>query len=862
MKYLKAGASEHNMMWKLKLTTYSLHRNLIDHLNAEIGLGTITSASSAKKWLTGTFLFVRLKDNPDHYKLDGDASGGNLEERLEVICDKGIALLEENDLVTATPKLHCTEFGNAMSRYYVQFDTMKLIMALPTGARVSEILSTISQAAEFKDIRFRSGEKPIFKDLNKNNSIKFPIPVNLDLPAHKVSLIIQSVLGVIDLPTDDSKHILEYNTAKAAIFQHATRLIRCIVDCQLYLEDAVTTRNALMLARSFGAMVWDDSPLHMKQLDGLGPVYLRKLVNAGIMSIEDLETTEANRIEQAVSRNPPFGRDVQEKARLFPKLRVSMKMAGEPVIKKDEHVLVKIKAELGFLNEKVPETFQRRTVYVCLLAETSDGHKVHFARISAKKLSNGQDVLFSAQLTDSNQTIRAYVMCDGIAGSMRHAVLKPGVPAAAFPTRKTGVGTKQESAAARVAPNVAKKRSGPPAIDDEFDEFADPDLADADFMMAETRGYVDIDTFDDDGKRKQPSKKRRVEHTAVVDKRWEPQQLPNGKWVCNHKCSNKTACKHLCCREGTEKKPKPPKLKDSMKDTTEEVFDPKQTQLKLSTAKNSSSHMDPSPHPTQPAKSESREKMSTKPNPSMQVRDLNKLHDSVQMKTMSIWRSGPGKSSGTLHAPNSQGGQARMSFVEAARHADDDGTSDYGSIDWSSNDLPTVVNLVGKKAAGRGSADHDKLMGHTDDAETYREDEPIHDRNAFRHEEQAKRISYGDDFDDDDDEDNWNFDKIGVCESSYNQRIVVATRQDNGSMPGKEDVHLFVGYSTDSAGHDLAVNRPYQDLTAPDEADRVQQTIKHKPSQTAAIEDVNSVKDDIADWFKSAFDMEKFNLVP
>ena len=55
---------------------------------------------------------------------------------------------------------------------------------------------------------------------------------------------------------------------------------------------------------------------------------------------------------------------------------------------------------------------------------------------------------------------------------------------------------------------------------------------------------------------------------------WNPMQLDNGKWACNHKCKDKTAyvrsrselsladdprCKHLCCREGVEKPPKPPK---------------------------------------------------------------------------------------------------------------------------------------------------------------------------------------------------------------------------------------------------------------------------------------------------------------
>ncbi|KAI7005818.1 P-loop containing nucleoside triphosphate hydrolase protein, partial [Hortaea werneckii] len=474
-----------------------LHRNLIDHLNAEIGLGTVTSVCSAKKWLTGTFLYVRLTENAEHYKLDSDAPGRDLDERLENICRKAISQLEHHDLVRADEKLQCTEFGDAMARYYLQFDTMKVFLSLPPKAKISEILSVISQAAEFREVRFRAGEKSMYKELNKNQSIKFPIAVNLDLPAHKVSLIIQSVLGAVDLPSEEGKHRMEYQTAKSTIFQHVHRLVRCIIDCQLHLNDAVTTRNALMLARSLAAQVWDDSPLHMKQLEGVGPVAVRKLAGAGIKSIEDIENNEAHRLEHILSRNPPYGAQLQERARDFPKLRVSLKIVGEPVIKKDEHVEVKIKAEIGFLNEKTPELFQRRAVYACLLVETSDGRKVHFARISAKKLNKGQEVPFTARLTDATQVVRAYVMCDEIAGTARAAFLKSGLPASAFSattgdeqtieqrTTQNANTTKRQTSKGRI--NAPSKTS---------DEFDDAGLDDTDLVLAENDAFTSIDELD------------------------------------------------------------------------------------------------------------------------------------------------------------------------------------------------------------------------------------------------------------------------------------------------------------------------------------------------------------------------------
>ena len=799
------------------LIHHSLHRNLIDHLNAEIGLGTVTSASSAKKWLSGTFLYVRLKDNPEHYKIEGDAPGRNLDERLENICSKAVALLEENDLVKAGSKLHCTEFGDAMARYYLQFDTMKVFLALPERAKVSEILSAIAQAAEFKDIRFRTGEKPTYRILNKNNSIKFPIPANLDAPAHKVSLVIQSVLGAVDLATEDYKQRMEYNIAKAVVFQHAPRLVRCIIDCQLYLEDAVTTRNALMLARSLGAQVWDDSPLHMKQLDGIGLVFVRKLVGAGIKSIEDLENTDAHRIEQALSRNPPYGAQLQEKAKAFPKLRMSIKMIGEPIVKKGEHVTIRLKAEIGFLNVKVPETFLRKPVYVCLLAETSDGHKIHFARISAKKLNKGQDMLFSANLTSASQTIWAYVMCDELAGTMRYAKLKPEIPLPAFPPAKTAKAMNQKRTTITHAPKTSKRRASgsnaQPTRDNESDEFGDGDIDDSDLVRAEAGDFADIDDFEDAGNGQvQPKqKKRKTSPPTESAETWKPQQPPSGKWACKHPCKDKTTCKHLCCREGLDKKPKPPKSTQNKTKQTEPGTDLKQTRLSVSVAKSPCL-------PTSTVRSVEKAPAppSRKVNESKEARDLDRLHSSVKTRTPTVPIIGQNRTSTEAGQSHAKSGRPRLSFLEAARGVEnEEGMSEPGASDWGSNDLPNMSDLFRTQPASRmsparvaddpgrvdemldtayGTAGESQFFGVLEegngdghvDLSSYTNENNFEQRETWQ-------IN---DVEDDDDE-------------YYTATTPKPTSNNLGDS--KKDEHLYVGYSNDSAAPDLGVEKNVKD---------------------------------------------------
>ena len=119
----------------------TLHLNLIEHLNSEIGLGTVRDLYTAKKWLTGTFLSVRMRQNPDYYKLDGVPPNRNSDERLEQVCERDIKLLQDNALVQEKDGcLISTEYGQAMSRYMLQFDTMKLLLSLPREAKTEQIV--------------------------------------------------------------------------------------------------------------------------------------------------------------------------------------------------------------------------------------------------------------------------------------------------------------------------------------------------------------------------------------------------------------------------------------------------------------------------------------------------------------------------------------------------------------------------------------------------------------------------------------------------------------------------------------------------------------------------------------------------
>ncbi|KAJ5448725.1 Nucleotide-sugar transporter [Penicillium cf. griseofulvum] len=580
-----------------------LHLNLIDHLNAEIGLGNISDVESAVKWLAGTFLFVRLRRNPTHYKLKEGANQDDEDELLRQICEKDIDLLRKCGMVEAD-SLCSTQFGEAMARYYIQFETMKILLSLKPKASVSETLNVIAQAEEFREIRLKAGEKSLYREINRDPGICFPIKVDLALPAHKTSLLLQSELGGIEYPDNEQLQKLKFTFQqdKSLVFAHVNRLIRCLIDCQIARGDSIAIRNALELARSFGAKVWDHSPLQMKQIEQVGIVAVRKLAAAGITSIEGLECAEAHQIEMVLSKNPPFGSKLLSRLKDFPKLRVSVKMLGKEV--KINCVNVRFKVEVAFMNDTTPRFFQRRPVYVCCLIERSDGHMIEFRRASATKLQEKLEIELTTDLTSTEHFIVCHVMCDEIAGTSRQAELRPSLPSHLFAVARDKNGNAQKTKTSNLPPRSIKGNlnlkdtekpktapSRPNGRDmtgiktkprQDVDDFDGDDLQLDDFLVAnECRGkakeptkprpreFDDIDWFSIDttppspvkGAPKAPNPQEddwRIEMDELENE-YEPVRLANGKWACNHKCKDKTSCKHFCCREGLEKPPKPPK---------------------------------------------------------------------------------------------------------------------------------------------------------------------------------------------------------------------------------------------------------------------------------------------------------------
>ncbi|KAK6362952.1 Sec63 [Orbilia blumenaviensis] len=580
-----------------------LHLNLIEHLNAEIGLGTITDIESAKQWLRSTFLYIRMKSNPAYYKLKVE----NIEAELESIMERDIAALEEAGFIEwQETKLRCLETGDAMARYYIKFGTMKSIMNLKGKAKTSEILTCLSEAEEFKEFRIRSGEKGVLKEINSSPSMKWPVKVDINSPAHKVNILIQFEIGCMEFPTTEGfqKYRATLLQDKSLIFQHLHRLVRCICDVKLFLRDAIGCRNALELSRCIEAKVWENSPSMLLQLEGLGLVGMRKFVNNDIKSIDQLDALEAHKIEMIASRNPPYGAKIKQDIAGIPRFRLYTQITRVQANRKDP-VKVNFRAEIGVLNDQTPARWHGKLLHFYFLAERSDGYLVDFRRMPILKLASNKDVTVQAEVSEPGQTITCYVACEEIVNTSKSVEVELDIKESQFPPTKkegtisaflqkranmdplrqelidiTGSQTKIVNKPFKMPTQEASKVSAE-EVDDFEDEEFEKELMELDHIGEEKIKQptpVQRPLRDNQGQAKivqsvvwtpinnKDSQQLSINNGSEDDlqplqeeeseESIEPKQRPDGKWDCNHHCADKTICRHFCCREGLDKKPK------------------------------------------------------------------------------------------------------------------------------------------------------------------------------------------------------------------------------------------------------------------------------------------------------------------
>ncbi|BGP68563.1 ATP-dependent DNA helicase MER3 [Rhodotorula toruloides] len=522
----KASESRYaNLVNAQSLLESGLHKSLTEHVNSEITLGTISDIPSALRWLRSTFLFVRITKNPAFYAIPGIKS--TPEARLEELCLEAIKELVGSGVVDEDgDKLAANHFGDIMAKFYISHKTFLAIKELPVGANMRTLLETLCSSAELGSFRFRQGEKSVLAKYNKN--LRFPTE-KVATTADRVMILIQLVLEGIPGSELRNENINPMLDARG-IFAAAVRVAKCMVDVAVEREDGAI-RTMLELLRSLNGKCWDASSFVLRQLEGIGEKSYKVLVSSGIKSFEDVRECEPERLEILLNRKPPFGRKLIAQAKSIPQFEIT-------VVSQHEHVLdgqgVQLEATIDLrLKQTKPLPATKKgpmKLWATVASSTSDGTFIDFRRTRIDQLlAQPKQFDLAVVLVKPSQRIVISVSCELLAGSEVKLVVKPESKASDFPIPSLGPSedSDMEESTELMFPTHKKRPS----------EKAKPQAMPESVPQAKkAAGPI----------------KPTVTAAATPP---APRQRPDGRYECNHSCANKTACKHLCCREGLDKPP-------------------------------------------------------------------------------------------------------------------------------------------------------------------------------------------------------------------------------------------------------------------------------------------------------------------
>ncbi|XP_064138373.1 probable ATP-dependent DNA helicase HFM1 isoform X3 [Loxodonta africana] len=306
----------------------SLHRHLIEHLNAEIVLHTITDVNIALEWIRSTLLYIRALKNPSHYGFSCGLNKDGIEAKLQELCLKNLNDLSSLNLIKMDEDVNFkpTEIGRLMAWYYITFETVKKFCTISGKETLSDLVTMIASCQEFLDIQLRINEKKTLNTLNKDPhrvTIRFPMEGKIKTREMKVNCLIQAHLGCI--PIQD--FALTQDTAK--IFRNGSRITRWLSDVLAAQEkNFAALLNSLILAKCFRCKLWENSLHVSKQLEKIGITLSNAMVNAGLTSFKKIEETDARELELILNRHPPFGTQIKETVMHLPKYELKVEQVA------------------------------------------------------------------------------------------------------------------------------------------------------------------------------------------------------------------------------------------------------------------------------------------------------------------------------------------------------------------------------------------------------------------------------------------------------------------------------------------------------------------------------------------------------
>eukprot|EP00049_Salpingoeca_infusionum_P026339 m.25168 g.25168 ORF g.25168 m.25168 type:complete len:2051 (-) comp8684_c0_seq1:141-6293(-) len=293
---------------------------LPDNLNAEVSLGTVANVEEAVRWLSYTFLYVRMRRKPQTYGLtpkDLKKDPTLRAHRTKLILTASQQLDDARMIrfQTSTGYLSATDMGRTASHFYIKYASVETYNEhFRPNMTMVDIFSMVCLSSEFEQVRVRDEELDELDSLHRDACYLLPVRGGVENSHGKVNVLLQTY--ITGLPIRSFSLISDMNY----IAQNAGRIVRALFEIAVRRNMAAVAAKLLTLCKAVDRQMWWDFNTPLRQLPHLKPEVLTKIetYNLTLDYIIESEPEEVG----AMLRHVNIGKKVKDAAMMIPYLEI------------------------------------------------------------------------------------------------------------------------------------------------------------------------------------------------------------------------------------------------------------------------------------------------------------------------------------------------------------------------------------------------------------------------------------------------------------------------------------------------------------------------------------------------------------
>ncbi|CAG8523268.1 12523_t:CDS:10 [Ambispora gerdemannii] len=412
----------------------SLHHHLPDHFNAEIVAGTINSKEAVMEYLTWTYFFRRLQQNPSYYQLK-EITHNAINTYLSKMIENALEELVLSGCIEITNDMELvpTSLGKSASFYYLQHKTMRLFRdQIKSRSSFRDLLTILSDAEEYAEIPVRHNEDIHNRDLEKD--VRWPIGANkpYDNPNAKTFLLIQAHFTRAQLPISD------YFTDTLSVLDQSIRVLQAMIDVAAEQGMLTTSLHIMNIVQSIKQARWPDESA-LLTLPGIEKHHVKPLVKQGIVSLAQLADSSDSQLVEYFNNvqelNTSDAEKISKVVKNIPIMNFEYKIHGSPkILNAGEYTLEinmnRLKPSLNHEGGRIHAPRFPKSQYEAwwiVLGDIAADELIALKRVSTRNESKGNGrrklednittrIKFTAPQTGDRHQYRIFLISDGYLG--------------------------------------------------------------------------------------------------------------------------------------------------------------------------------------------------------------------------------------------------------------------------------------------------------------------------------------------------------------------------------------------------------------------------------------------------------------